>query len=244
MKELDTKRLPAHVAIIMDGNGRWAKKRLLERVLGHEKGANSVKEIVTASRELGLRALSLYAFSEENWNRPRTEVDALMHLLRRYLIEERSEILDNNIRLVVSGRYETLPEYVKEKLFPLMEESKSNNGMFLNLCLAYSGQLEIADACRKIVQQVQAGFITPEAITPELVAKHLYIPELPPVDLMIRTSGELRVSGFLLWQIAYAEFAFPDVLWPDFTRAHLEQALAEYMSRERRFGKTSEQLRS
>ena len=242
MKTIDHSRLPKHIAIIMDGNGRWAKRRFMERISGHEKGAKAVKETVTACRELGLKALSLFAFSEENWARPRREVELLMRLLRRYLIDERSEILDNNIRLVASGRIEKLPDNVAGKLLPLMEESRANDGMFLNLCLSYGGREEIVDACRSIAELAAKGEIRPEDVSPEIFERYLYVPELPPVDLMIRTSGEQRISGFLPWRIAYAELSFSDVLWPDFNKELLYEIIHEFQGRERRFGKTSEQL--
>jgi len=242
MHEIDTKRLPAHIAIIMDGNGRWAKTRMLERVRGHESGADAVRTCVTACRELGIKALSLYAFSEENWRRPGLEVTALMKLLEKYLIEERSEILDNNIRLVASGRIEKLPEKVRRLLYERMEESAANSGMFLNLCLSYTGREEIVDATVKIAELVKSGDLQPEEITAEIFEQHLYVPQLPPVDLMIRTSGELRISGFLLWQIAYAELDFPEVFWPDFSKEHLYEAIRRFQNRERRFGLTGEQL--
>ena len=243
METIETLRLPQHIAIIMDGNGRWAKKRLLERISGHQKGVDAVRDTVTTCRRLGVIALSLYAFSQENWKRPQREVDALMHLLRRYLTEERSEILDNNIRLVASGRIDELPEFVLEKLLPLREESANNTGMALNLCLAYGGREEIVDTCRAIAEKVQRGNLTPEAITPEVFEQHLYVPGLPPVDLLIRTSGEMRSSGFLPWQSTYAEFVFSEVLWPDFGKEHIFDAIREFQRRERRFGQTSDQIR-
>ena len=242
MREIDKSRLPAHIAIIMDGNGRWAKTRTLERVRGHERGADAVRTCVTACRELGVKALSLYAFSEENWRRPGLEVAALMKLLERYLIEERSEILDNNIRLVASGRIEKLPDKVRRLLEERMRESAANSGMFLNLCLSYTGHEEIVDAAVEIARRVQAGELQPADITDAVFARHLYVPQLPPVDLMIRTSGEMRVSGFLLWQIAYAELDFPEVYWPDFSKEHLYEAIRRFQTRERRFGLTGEQL--
>ena len=244
MPTIETQRLPRHIAIIMDGNGRWAKKRLLERFKGHEKGADAVRETVTACRKLGLGALSLYAFSEENWSRPSREVEALMHLLSRFLKNERGTILENNIRLTASGRLEQLPDKVRKKLLDLIEESSGNEGMILNLCLAYGGKQELVDACRKIAEKVEAGELEADQITPEIFESHLYVPELPPVDLMIRTSGEKRSSGFLPWQICYAEFSFPEVLWPDFTKQHLFDAINEFQNRERRFGKTGDQLKS
>lgn len=236
MAEFDANRLPRHVAIIMDGNGRWAKKRLWERVRGHEQGANTVNTTVREARRLGIKALSLYAFSEENWARPKLEVEALMRLLERYLIDQRSEILDNDIRLTVSGRIDELPSFVRQKLDPLLAESHRNTGMILNLCLAYSGHTELADAAQALAREVAAGTLKPEDITPARFAAHLYVPELPPVDLLIRTSGEQRVSGFLPWQLAYAEFYFPEVLWPDFTTEHFHEALRAFSARDRRFG--------
>lgn len=236
MAEFDANRLPRHVAIIMDGNGRWAKKRLWERVKGHEQGANAVHTTVREARRLGIKALSLYAFSEENWARPKLEVEALMRLLERYLADERAEILENDIRLTVSGHIEKLPGFVRQKLDPLMAESRRNSTMILNLCLAYSGHEELTEACQAMARLVAAGKLDPADITPERFAAHLYVPELPPVDLMIRTSGEQRVSGFLLWQLAYAEFYFPEVFWPDFTIEHLHEALRVFAARERRFG--------
>ncbi len=244
MQEIDKNRLPRHIAIIMDGNGRWAKRNMLERVRGHERGADTVRENVTACRELGIEALSLYAFSEENWSRPKREVSALMRLLEKYLIEERSEILDNNIRLVSAGRLEKLPQPVRGLLEERIAESTKNDGMFLNLCLSYSGKEEIADATRAIAEKVAKGELLLQDITPEEFSKHLYLPQLPPVDLMIRTSGELRLSGFLLWQVAYAEFDFPEALWPEFDKEQLYAAIARFQGRERRFGLTGDQLAS
>ncbi|RJO69671.1 MAG: di-trans,poly-cis-decaprenylcistransferase [Myxococcales bacterium] len=241
MPTLDAAWMPRHIAIIMDGNGRWAQKRKLQRVRGHEKGAETVRRIVTACRELGVKALSLYAFSEENWSRPRLEVRALMGLLRRFLVGERATLLKNSIRLVVSGRLAKLPDSVREKLLPLIAETANNRGMTLNLCLAYGGKEEIVDACQAIAGKAASGQVAPEAVTPEFFEQHLYVPDLPPIDLMIRTSGEQRISGFLPWQLTYAELYFTPVFWPDFTRADLETAIADYQARERRFGKTSAQ---
>jgi undecaprenyl diphosphate synthase len=242
METIETVLLPQHIAIIMDGNGRWAKKRLMERFKGHERGADAVRETVTTCRELGIAALSLYAFSEENWARPKREVDALMHLLKRYLSEEREEIMGNNIRLVASGRLERLPDSVKNLLFPLMADSAQNTGMMLNLCLSYGGKEELTDACRAIARKVEAGELAPDDIDEATLTKHLYVADLPPVDLMIRTSGEQRSSGYLPWQITYAEFYFTDVLWPDFNKDVLHEAIREYQRRERRFGKTGDQI--
>ena len=239
---IDTTLLPRHIGIIMDGNGRWAKSHLLERVRGHEKGADVVREVVTTSRRLGVEVLSLFAFSTENWARPKLEVEALMRLLRKYLLDERPEIMDNNIRLVASGQLEKLPDSVREPLFALMADSKDHTGMVLNLCLSYGGRQEIVDACRAVAQKVKDGALAPEDITADLFAAHLYVPELPPVDLMIRTSGEQRLSGFMLWRNAYAEYMFPKEYWPEFSKELLFRAIRDYQKRERRFGQTSEQL--
>jgi len=238
----DIAALPGHIAIIMDGNGRWAKGKLMERFRGHEKGADVVRDTVTECRELGIKALSLYAFSVENWARPKKEVSLLMHLLERFLKKERKTIMKNNIRLTASGRLEQLPAYVKKLLFPLMSDSESNDGMILNLCISYGGKEELIDATRAIAVKVKRGDFKVSEITPEIFEQHLYVPELPPVDLMIRTSGEVRTSGFLPWQILYAELSFPKAFWPEFTKEHLYQSIADYQNRERRFGHTSEQL--
>lgn len=237
------KRLPRHVGIIMDGNGRWAAERGLRREQGHSKGADAVREIVRASRRIGLDALTLYAFSSQNWARPPREVLHLMHLLRRYLIEERSEILDNDIRLVTVGEIERLPRMVLRPLAELMEASADNRGMVLCLALSYGGRESIAAATRDIARAVARGDLDPEAIDPDLIGS--YMPSssmLPPLDLLIRTSGERRVSNFFLWEVAYAELHFSPVLWPDFGETDLWSALRDYAGRERRFGMTSAQI--
>ncbi len=236
LDKIDRDRLPKHVGIIMDGNGRWAKRKLLARVKGHESGVRAVREAVTTSRELGLKALSLYAFSTENWSRPRHEVEALMRLLKKYLVEERSTIMDNNIRLVMSGDIERLPKYVRSELDALMADSRNNDGMFLNLCLSYGGQREIVIACQRVSERVRAGELEPEDVSEEDIAGALWVPELPPMDLMIRTSNELRVSNFMLWQLAYAELIFLEIMWPDFTKESLYESIYEFQRRERRFG--------
>lgn len=238
----DVEALPKHIAIIMDGNGRWAKGKLMERFRGHEKGAEAVRTTVTECRQLGIKALSLYAFSEENWSRPKREVSLLMHLLEKFLKKERKTIMNNNIRLTASGRLEQLPKYVQKLLYPLMADSASNDGMILNLCIAYGGREELVDATRAIAKKVKEGKLELSEITPEVFEQHLYVPILPPVDLMIRTSGEVRSSGFLPWQICYAEFYFPEIYWPEFNKKYLYEAIEEYQRRERRFGHTSEQL--
>jgi undecaprenyl diphosphate synthase len=242
---MSAQELPRHLAIIMDGNGRWAKRRNLPRVEGHRKGADSVRDITRACREMGIQALTLYAFSSQNWDRPVEEVRMLMALLRDYLVDERPEILDNNIRLTTIGDTSRLPDFVREPLFALKDDSANNTGMTLCLALSYGGREAIVDAARNIVEQVQKGAIREQDINilsfgEALCSAHA---GLPPLDLVIRTSGEQRLSNFLLWEVAYAELYFTDTMWPDFRRAELYEALATYQGRERRFGLTSEQLR-
>lgn len=235
--------LPRHIAIIMDGNGRWATARGLERVKGHEAGAESVREITRACREKGVSALTLYSFSTENWKRPEGEVSALMSLLERYVMGERREIMDNGIRLQTIGQTERLPMFVRMPLRALCHESRNNTGMVLTLALSYGSRAEIVEATRAIARRVKAGRLEPDAIDEALFSGHLGTAGLPDPDLLIRTSGELRVSNFLLWQIAYAEMYVTDVMWPDFRRPQLDEALAAFGSRERRMGLTGQQLR-
>lgn len=235
--------LPRHIAIIMDGNGRWAKARGLDRVRGHEAGADSVREITRACREKGVSALTLYSFSTENWKRPTDEVTALMGLLERYLSSERREIMDNGVRLQAIGQIDRLPVYVRMPLKALCHESRNNTGMVLSLALSYGSRAEIVDAAKALARKVKAGKLDPEKIDEALFSEHLYTAGLPDPDLLIRTSGELRVSNFLLWQIAYAEMYVTDVAWPDFRRPQLELALAAFGDRERRFGFTGDQLK-
>lgn len=230
-------RLPRHVAIIMDGNGRWAKKRVLNRVTGHERGAETVREIVRTSRELGISHLSLYAFSTENWERPTAEVNALMGLLRRFLDGERESLLENGIRLNAVGELHLLPESVLSRLQALMEETKQGTKMVLTLCLSYGSRAEILSAVRSIAEKVREGHLLPEEITETLFQEFLYTKDLPDPDLLIRTSGELRLSNFMLWQLAYSELAFPDTLWPEFSREKYLKILKDFQERDRRFGK-------
>jgi undecaprenyl diphosphate synthase len=237
-------RLPRHVGIIMDGNGRWAQERGLPRIEGHRVGAESVKDVTRAARELGLGALTLYAFSSQNWARPADEVGALMDLLRDYLRDERDEIMENGIRLDAIGDVEKLPARVKEPLDALRAESAGNDKMTLTLALSYGGRESIARAVRRIVEDVVAGELAPSAIDVDRFGAYLPTAGLPPLDLLIRTSGEQRVSNFMLWEIAYAELVFVDARWPDFRRDHLYRALEAYAARERRFGLTSAQLAS
>jgi len=235
--------LPRHIAIIMDGNGRWAKRRGLPRIEGHRKGADSVRDITRAARELGVQALTLYAFSSQNWDRPVEEVRMLMALLRDYLVDERAEILDNNIRLTHIGNTDRLPDFVREPLFELQEASSKNTGMTLCLALSYGGREAIVDAAAKLVERVKAGEIRPQDVNALSFAEALCTHSLPPLDLVIRTSGEQRLSNFLLWEVAYAELYFTDTMWPDFKRADLMDAIATYQNRERRFGLTAEQVK-
>ncbi|MFZ5570989.1 MAG: isoprenyl transferase [Thermodesulfobacteriota bacterium] len=233
---LDKSRLPTHVAIIMDGNGRWAKKRLLNRVMGHEKGSETVRAIVRASREIGIRYLTLYAFSTENWQRPKTEIAALMALLKKFLKNELEELRSNNIRLHAIGEIERLPEDVRGALRETMDLTATNTGMQLNLALSYGGRSEIVRMARLLAAEAAEGRLTPREITPEIIAGRLYTRDMPDPDLLIRTSGEMRISNFLLWQIAYAEIYVTDTLWPDFSRDEYIRILKEFQQRERRFG--------
>jgi undecaprenyl diphosphate synthase len=242
MEEIDKENLPHHIAIIMDGNGRWAKKKSLNRISGHIKGVDSVREIVTACRELGIKVLTLYAFSIENWRRPQEEVTALMGLLKEYLLKEREEMVKNNIRLCAIGRLEDLPRDVRDTLHGTIKKTRHCNGMILNLALSYGGRAEIVHAAKGIVSDLQKGQIKPDEITEQRFSQYLWTWGLPEPDLLIRTSGEFRISNFLLWQIAYTELYVTETLWPDFNREELFKAIADYQSRERRFGLTSEQL--
>ncbi len=231
-------RKPRHVAIIMDGNGRWAKAKGLPRVEGHRKGAESVRDVTRAARQIGLEALTLYAFSSQNWQRPPDEVKALMQLLRDYLIDERPEIMDNGIQLTAIGQIDRLPPMVREPLGALMADSANNKDMILCLALSYGGREAIVDAARAAIR---AG-VAADALDEAKLASFLPTHHMPPLDLLVRTSGEQRISNFLLWESAYAELYFTDTLWPDFRRAELFAALESYAGRERRFGLTSEQL--
>ncbi len=235
--------IPRHIAIIMDGNGRWAQARGLDRVKGHEAGAESVREITRACREKGVQALTLYSFSTENWKRPESEVSALMSLLERYVMGERREIMDNGIRLQAIGQIDRLPVFVRMPLKALMHESRKNTGMVLTLALSYGSRAEIVEATRAIAREVKSGRLSPDAIDDRVFERHLDTAGLPDPDLLIRTSGELRVSNFLLWQIAYAEMYVTDVMWPDFRRPQLDEALAAFGRRERRMGLTGDQLK-
>jgi undecaprenyl diphosphate synthase len=242
MEEIDKEKLPRHIAIIMDGNGRWAKKQSLSRISGHIKGVKAVREVVTACRELGIKVLTLYAFSIENWRRPKEEVAALMELLKDYLLKEREEMIENNIRLCAIGRLEDLSPDVQHILRETIQKTQPCDGMILNLALSYGGRSEILHAVHGIISDLQKGKIKPQEINVQRFSQYLWTRGIPDPDLLIRTSGEFRISNFLLWQIAYTELYITETLWPDFDREELVKAIADYQSRERRFGLTSEQL--
>jgi undecaprenyl diphosphate synthase len=234
---LDPARIPAHIAIIMDGNGRWANRRSLPRIAGHRAGVSAVRDTVETCARLGLEALTLYAFSVENWKRPRAEVDMLWRLLRIFLRKELDTLQDNNIQLQAIGRLEFLPAKVQEELARVISVTARNTGMRLMLAINYSGRAELVDAVNTILDRARAeGRLDSVRVDEELISRNLYTGSLPDLDLLIRTSGEMRVSNFLLWQIAYAELYVTDTLWPDFTRAELLRAVAEFGKRERRFG--------
>ena len=236
-EQLDPSRLPNHVAIIMDGNGRWAKKKLLNRVKGHEQGSESVRVIVRTCRELKIPYLTLYAFSTENWERPKAEVTALMALLNRFLKSEVKEMMENNIRLHAIGQIDRLPDTVRETLCRTMDQTRHNTAMQLNLALSYGGRAEILEMVRHLAVEVKAGRIEPDSISENLISDGLYTRGIPDPDLLIRTSGEMRISNFLLWQIAYAEIYFTETLWPDFGRKEFVHILSDFQKRERRYGK-------
>ncbi|MEJ5261077.1 MAG: isoprenyl transferase [Ignavibacterium sp.] len=235
--------IPKHIAIIMDGNGRWAKKRGLPRVAGHKRGVDTVKDIVEACAEIGVKYLTLYTFSTENWKRPKDEVSTLMRLLLNSLKDRVDELCENDIKLTTIGDTEALPYEVQKQLKADIERTKNNKKMVLNLALSYSGRWEILEAVKKISKAVEKGDIRAEDINEKLFSQFLTTKDLPDPDLVIRTSGEFRVSNFLLWQIAYSEFVITDIYWPDFNRHHLYESIRAFQKRERRFGKVSEQIK-
>ncbi len=240
--DLDPQRLPQHLAVIMDGNGRWAKQRGLSRVQGHTKGIDSVRELVRACRKLGIPYLTLYAFSTENWGRPTAEVEGLFDLLVRFMKKELPEFEKNNVRLGVIGRLDRVKPEIRAQIADAIERTSRNRALTLTVALSYSGRDELVEAARHLAQAAAAGSLDPAQIDEAVLARHLFTAGLPDPDLLIRTSGEMRVSNFLLWQIAYTELYVTDVLWPDFGPAELRRALVDYARRERRFGHTSEQL--
>ncbi|MBT8379779.1 MAG: isoprenyl transferase [Ignavibacteria bacterium] len=235
--------IPTHIAIIMDGNGRWAKKRGLPRVAGHRKGVETVREIVEACAEIGIKYLTLYTFSTENWKRPKSEVSTLMRLLLKSLKERLEELNRNDIKLTCIGNIESLPQQVQKQLFEDIERTKNNKRMTLNLALSYSGRWELIKAIKDVAKKASAGKINVDDISEKTISDSLDTKNIPDPDLVIRTSGEFRVSNFLLWQIAYSEFIIMDIFWPDFSKKYLYESIEKFQKRERRFGKVSEQLK-
>jgi undecaprenyl diphosphate synthase len=243
LESINKENLPKHLAIIMDGNGRWAKQKGLLRTLGHESGTKSVKVTVETCAKMGIENLTLYAFSTENWNRPKLEVDTLMKLLVGSLRKELKTLQENNIRLNSIGNLTKMPKSILKELNEVIEKTKNNTRMTLTLALSYGSREELLNVVKNISDKVKNNIISIDVIDESIINEHLYTHNLPDVDLLIRTSGEHRISNFLLWQIAYAELFFTDVLWPDFTEEHLYEAIISYQKRERRFGKTSEQIK-
>jgi undecaprenyl diphosphate synthase len=241
MEELDRSRLPRHVAIIMDGNGRWAEQRGLSRLHGHRVGKDSVRAVVESARQLGIEYLSLFAFSTENWNRPPKEVDGLMHLLRRYLASELDKMMKHGIRLVAVGSLRRLPPAVREAMRAAVAATRKNKGMTVVLAVSYGGREEMTRAMRAMARKVQRGELAPADITEDAVRRHLATKDVPDPDLLIRTSGEMRVSNFYLWQLAYTEIYVTETMWPDFREREFVQALGFFGQRQRRFGRTAEQ---
>lgn len=236
LENIDRKKLPRHIAIIMDGNGRWAEKKGLPRTFGHRAGVESLRDVVKACSELGVNILTVYAFSTENWKRPREEVNTLMNLLVEYVHQEIDELCAKGVKVIPLGRINELPPYVRDAVQYAVDRTKENKGLVLNLALNYGGRAELVDAVVKIARAVSKGAIKAEDIREETISSHLYTAGQPEPDLLIRPAGDFRVSNFLLWQMAYTEFWFTPVLWPDFRRTHLFQAIIDYQSRERRFG--------
>ncbi len=237
LSKIDKKRLPHHVAIIMDGNGRWAKQRHFPRIEGHRRGIKSVRDTVEGCCEVGVKALTLYAFSLENWQRPASEVSALMKLMEKFLYDEIPEMNENRVRLILTGRTERLPDRVLEAMEVAQKATQDNTKLILNLAFNYGSRTEILDAVNGIIRDIKSGEILSTEVTEKSIAQRLYAPYLPDPDLLIRTSGEQRISNFLLWQLAYAELWFTEILWPEFRREHLYQAIIDFQKRERRFGR-------
>lgn len=243
LQQIDRATVPAHVAIIMDGNGRWAKARGLDRSAGHVEGVNTVRKITEIASEIGVKYLTLYTFSTENWNRPKEEVDALMHLIVVAIERETPDLIKNNVRLTMIGDFDRMPQEAHDRLARCMDDTAHCTGLTLVLALSYSSRWEITEAVKKIAAEALAGHITPGEINADTISTHLTTAAIPDPDLLIRTGGDMRVSNFLLWQIAYTEIYVTDSFWPDFTKEMFCKAVVEYQSRERRFGLTSEQLK-
>lgn len=241
-QQIKQDRIPRHIAIIMDGNGRWAKRQGLARMYGHKQGVETVHRITEAAAELGVRYLTLYAFSTENWNRPKEEVDALMVLLVETIVKETPTLMKNNISLLTIGDLSRLPQATRDKFLECIQQTSHNTGLKLVIALSYSARWELIQAAKNIAQEVQNGQLLLEDINEELLANHLTTADMPDPDLLIRTSGELRISNFLLWQLAYSEMYFTSCLWPEFTNEEFYHAIVDFQNRERRFGKTSEQI--
>lgn len=241
--QIDSERLPRHIAIIMDGNGRWAKKQGLARMFGHKQGVQTVHNITVAATKLGIGYLTLYTFSTENWNRPKEEVDALMTLLVDTIVKETPTLMNNNVRLQTIGDIERLPEGTRQKFLGCIAETSHNTGLTMVIALSYSARWEITEAVREAVRRAQAGDLRAEDINEQLVSSLMTTRAMPDPDLLIRTSGEYRISNFLLWQLAYSELYFTDCLWPEFSEEEFYKAIVDYQKRERRFGKTSEQIK-
>lgn len=244
MARLDPDKLPYHVAIIPDGNGRWAECRGLPRLEGHRCGTENVRNVMRAAHELGIRALTFYAFSIENWLRPEAEVDGLMDLLADYLTREADELMRNGVQLQAIGRLQDLPPRLVRELRAVIERTEGNDEMLVTFALSYSGRTEVVDAARRLARDVETGHVDPDAVDEKCFESYLYAPDLPDPDLLIRTGGERRISNCLMWQLAYSELYFSEKMWPDFTKADLVEALVAFQARERRFGRTGEQIRT
>src|SRR5690606_11737237 len=241
--EIDKDKIPSHIAVIMDGNGRWAQKKGAMRIFGHRNAMTAVREVIEGAGDLGVKHITLYAFSTENWSRPQDEINALMQILVNAIADEVDNMMKNNIRLSMIGDMESLPEACQSNLRQAMETTRDNTGLQVILALSYSGKWEITEAVKAIVEKIASNEITREEISQDLIASHLNTSGIPDPELLIRTSGELRISNFLLWQMAYTELYFTDVLWPDFRKEHLYEAVLDYQKRERRFGKTGAQIK-
>ena len=241
---LDSNRIPRHVAIIMDGNGRWAKEHGRERGFGHENGVTTVRRITEVASQLGVQYLTLYTFSTENWNRPQAEVDMLMHLVVTAIEQQTPDLIANNVRLTTIGDLARMPQFARERLERCMADTSHCTGLVLCLALSYSARWEIVEACRNIARQAQDGSIAPGDIDEQLFARHLATADMPDPDLLIRTGGDLRISNYLLWQIAYSELYFTDKYWPDFSEQDFVDAIVDFQARERRYGKTSEKIKN
>jgi undecaprenyl diphosphate synthase len=242
IQQLDQTRIPRHVAIIMDGNGRWAKQHGHERSFGHENGVSTVRQVTEIASEVGVQFLTLYTFSTENWNRPQDEVDALMNLIVVSIEKQTPDLIKNNVRLTTIGDMKRMPEFAANRLRKCMQDTSHCTGLVLCLALSYSSRWEIVEACRSIASKAAAGTLNPDDIDDEMISAHLATSDMPDPDLLIRTGGDLRVSNYLLWQIAYSELYFTSKYWPDFTKEDFVDAIADFQARERRYGKTSEQV--